>query len=233
MTYVTLGKRSIREGNTVKKTLLPAGYEARLAEYDLGGLDTSGAVLIQYERGEWLLNEGHAIDYLYILLSGKAKVSVSVENGRSLLLCYYISEGLIGDMELMTGTHEAFSSMQAVTPLVLIGLPYERYAAVLRANLPFVLRVGAGLVEKLEASIKNTSATILQPFEQRLCGYVLQSAQDGYFRETLTNVADQLGCSYRHLLRCLQRLCEEGLLEKRSRGYYLLDAETLKKRASE
>lgn len=216
----------------MKKTLLPPGYEARLTEYGLGGLDTGGAVLLQYERGEWLLNEGHAIDYLYILLSGKAKVSVSVENGRSLLLCYYISDGVIGDMELMAGKREAFSSMQAVTPLTLVGLPLERYAPVLRANLPFVLHVGAGMVEKLEASITNMSATILQPFEQRLCGYMLQSAQDGYFCETLTNVADQLGCSYRHLLRCIQCLCEEGLLEKRSRGYYLLDAEALKKRAS-
>lgn len=217
----------------MKKALLPPGYADKLAQYDLGALDTSGAVLLKYDSGEWLLNEGHPIEYLYILLSGKAKVSVSVENGRSLLLCYYISEGMIGDMELMAGKHEAFSSMQAVTPITLIGLPLERYASVLRANLPFVLRIGAGLVEKLEASITNMSSTILQPFEQRLCGYILQSAQGGYFHETLTNVADQLGCSYRHLLRCLQQLCEEGVLEKRKKGYALLDVETLKKRAME
>ncbi len=145
----------------MQKNKLPAAYAARLAEYDLGELDLSGAVLLKFERGEWLLNEGHAMEYLYILLAGKAKVSVGVGSGRCLLLCYYISEGIIGDMELMTGRYEAISSMQAVTPLTCIGLPLETYAPVLRANLPFVLRVGAGLSEKLHASVRSCTATIL------------------------------------------------------------------------
>lgn len=217
----------------MQKLPLPAGYAARLADYDLAGLDLSGAALLKYERGEWLLNEGHAIEYLYFLLAGKAKVSVSMESGRCLILCYYISKGIIGDMELMTGRHTAVSSMQAITPLTLIGLPLERYAASLRANLPFLLRVGAGLSEKLDAQVKSSAAIILQPFESRLCGYILETAQNGVFHETLTNVADELGCSYRHLLRSLQNLCDEGLLEKRKVGYGLADMAALRKRASE
>ena len=217
----------------MQKLPLTAGYAARLKEYDLDGLDLRSAVLLKYERGEWLLNEGHPIEYVYFLLSGKAKVSVSVENGRSLILCYYISNGVIGDMELMTGRRTAVSSMQAITPLTLIGLPLERYAASLRANLPFLLRVGAGLSEKLDAQVKSSAATILRPFESRLCGYILETAQNGVFCETLTNVADELGCSYRHLLRSLQNLCGEGLLGKRKVGYSLADVDALKKRASE
>jgi CRP-like cAMP-binding protein len=131
----------------------------------------------------------------------------------------------------MTGRRNAISSMQAITPLTCIGLPLERYAPELLNNLPFVLRAAAGIAEKLNDSVKNCTATILQPFEQRLCVYILQSAHDGCFHETLTNVADQLGSSYRHLLRCLQRLCGEGLLEKRKSGYYLLNREALEERA--
>jgi CRP-like cAMP-binding protein len=215
----------------MQKLKLPQAYAARLSEYNLGDLDLSGAVLLKFDRGEWLLNQGHPIDYLYFLLSGKAAVSSSVENGRCLLLCYYISAGMIGDIELITGRRIAISSMKAITPLTCIGLPVERYAPVLLNNLSFVLSAAAGIAEKLNDSVKNCTATILQPFEQRLCIYILQSAQDGYFHETLTNVADQLGSSYRHLLRCLQRLCEEGLLEKRKGGYYLLNRQALEARA--
>jgi CRP-like cAMP-binding protein len=215
----------------MQKQKLPQAYAVRLEEYGLGDLDLSGAVLLKLDRGEWLLNEGHPIDYLYFLLSGKAAVSSSAENGRCLLLCYYISEGIIGDIEMMTGRRNAISSMQAITPLTCIGLPLERYAPELLNNLPFVLRAAAGIAEKLNDSVKNCTATILQPFEQRLCVYILQSAHDGCFHETLTNVADQLGSSYRHLLRCLQRLCGEGLLEKRKSGYYLLNREALEERA--
>ena len=124
-------------------------------------------------------------------------------------------------------------SESTVRRLELIGLPLERYANSLRANLPFLLRVGAGLSEKLDAQVKSSAAIILQPFESRLCGYMLETAQNGVFHETLTNVADELGCSYRHLLRSLQILCDEGLLEKRKVGYGLKDMPALRKRASE
>lgn len=215
----------------MQKQKLPPSYAARLSEYDLDELDLSGAVLLKFDRGEWLLNEGHPIGYLYFLLSGKASVSSSAENGRRLLLCYYISDGIIGDIELITSRKNAISSMQAITPLICIGLPLERYAPKLLANPKFVLRAAEGIAEKLNDSVRNCTETILKPFEQRLCIYILQSAQDGFFHETLTNVADQLGSSYRHLLRCLQRLCEEGLLDKRKGGYFVLDSEALEKRA--
>jgi len=133
----------------------------------------------------------------------------------------------------MAGWREAISSMQAVTALTCVALPLSVYAPVLRANLPFILSVGAGLSEKLRTSTENCTSIILQPFERRLCGYLLQSAPDGRFGEQLTDVAEQLGVSYRHLLRSLKSLCEEGLLEKRDGGYVLLDEAELAKRALE
>jgi hypothetical protein len=57
----------------MKKSLLPPGYADKLMQYDLGALDTSGAVLLKYDSGEWLLNEGHPIEYLYILLLRQGK----------------------------------------------------------------------------------------------------------------------------------------------------------------
>ncbi len=215
----------------MQKSKLPPYYAARLAEYDLADVDLSGAVLLSFDRGEWFLREGQTMEYLYILLSGKAKVCVGVKSGRSLLLCYYLSDGIIGDLELMTGSRTAVTSMQAVTPLLFAGLPLERYAPLLRGSLPFMLRVGAGLAEKLDLRVKSSTEAILQPFECRLCGYLLQTAEDGMFCETLTETAELLGCSYRHLLRCLERLCRDGLLEKRKCGYLVLDAAALDKRA--
>ena len=49
----------------------------------------------------------------------------------------------------------------------------------------------------------------------------------------LTNVAEQLGVSYRHLLRTLKSLCEAGLLEKRSVGYWILDEQELHEKAAD
>jgi len=215
----------------MQRSKLPPDCAARFDEYGLSGLDLSGAALMSYARGEWFLNEGREITYLLILLSGKAKVCVNARNGRSLLLCYYISEGIVGDLELMTGSRLASTSMQAVTPLRCIALPLERYAPILRAHLPFVLRAGEELAGKLEARVQSSTEAILRPFEARLCDYLLQTAQDGVCSERLTDVAELLGCSYRHLLRCLGQLCRGGLLEKLPRGYRVLDPAALSARA--
>ncbi len=216
----------------MQKQKLPAAYAAPLAEYGLSGVDLSGASLILYEPGEWFFREGRQIESLCVILSGKAKVCVGAADGRSLLLCYYVSEGIVGDVELMTGKREAISSMQAVTPLTCAAFPLALYAQVLRAHLPFVLRVGAGLAEKLEARVKSSAEIILRPFEARLCAYLLQSAQGGMFSERLTDVSEQLGVSYRHLLRMLRQLVEAGVLEKRRGGYAVADERALQERAA-
>ena len=216
----------------MQKQKLPAQYAGALAEYALDWLDLSSAVLLKYERCEWILLAEQEISYVYILLSGKAKVCMSDESGRNLLLCYYVSEGIMGDVELMMGRKEAISSVQAVSPVTCIGLPLHVYAEAMLAHLPFVLRAAKGLSLKLHASVSNTTEIILRPFETRLCEYLLQSAQNGVFSERLIDVAEQLGVSYRHLLRSLKVLCEEGLLEKRPDGYHLLNEARLREKAA-
>ena len=216
----------------MQKQKLPAQYYPVLAEYGLGWLDPSSAVLIRYDRCEWMLLAEQEINYLYIMLSGKAKVCMSDESGRTLLVCYYVSEGIMGDIELMMGRREAISSVQAVTPVVCICLPLQTYSEAMLSHLPFVLRVAKGLSVKLHASVASTTEIILRPFEARLCAYVLQSAQGGVFSERLIDVAEQLGVSYRHLLRALKSLCEEGILEKRKDGYHVIKEKALQEKTA-
>ena len=216
----------------MQKQKLPAQYVPSLAEHGLDWIDPSAAVLLRYERCEWMLLSEQEIPYLYILVSGKLKVCMSDESGRNLLLCYYVSEGIMGDIELMMGRHEAISSVQAVSPVVCIGLPLHVYAEKMLSNLPFVLRLAKGLSLKLHASVANTTEIILRPFEARLSLYVLQSAQSGVFSERLIDIAEQLGVSYRHLLRSLKTLCEAGLLEKLPNGYHILNESGLREKAA-
>ena len=133
----------------MQKQILPAKYAPALAEYALDWLDLSAAVLLTYERCEWMLLAEQEIPYLYVMLSGKAKVCMSDASGRNLLLCYYVSEGIMGDVELMMGRHEAISAVQAVSTVECIGLPLNVYAPALLSHLPFVRRAAQGLAIKL------------------------------------------------------------------------------------
>jgi len=82
----------------------------------------------------------------------------------------------------------------------------------------------------LEAGVAYYEATgkmRLQSLETRLSAYIMQTASDGEFRETLTEVALMLGCSYRHLLRSLNKLCQQGVLSKEESGYHVVNSTRL------
>ena len=69
-------------------------------------------------------------------------------------------------------------------------------------------------------------------FKNRLAKYILQIENDGCFQEKHTETAEYVGGSYRHLLYTLNQFQEEGLLEKKGRGYFIINKEKLERLSS-
>lgn len=204
-----------------------------LARYGLKDLDRRAAVCLTFEQQEYMLREGGPIDYLYIVVSGKAKVCLSVSSGKQLLLSYFMSTGIVGEAELMTDSREAYSAVQAVSRLTCIGLPLSVYAEALKSSLAFVNYAARELAKKLARCSMNGAITILQPLEARLCAYILQTADGGVFRDKHTEVAELVGTSYRHLMRSIDRLCSEGILLKEPSGLRIADLPALSRKAGD
>lgn len=198
-----------------------------LDEYGLEGAQLRRVSLCRYERGEYLCMAGGPLGALMIFVSGRAKVSFTAYNGRSLLLGFYDACGLIGDLEFMIGSQTARMSVQAVTPVFCLAVPLEANGQGLRENPRFLLRAGRAVAEKLSDSNGNCAQIILYPLETRLSAYIAATAEDGCFREKLTETAELLGSGYRHLMRALSSLCDRKILEKRDKGYYIIDREAL------
>lgn len=72
---------------------------ALLLQYGLELQKLSGCSRRSYAFGERIVSEGMPIEFLYIVKSGRAKVCVSAPNGKNAILCFYISNGLMGDVE--------------------------------------------------------------------------------------------------------------------------------------
>lgn len=201
--------------------------KALLREYGLDWVDYKKAQHLLYDAGEYLSREGEALRNVYFVVSGRAKVMLGLSDGKQIILAYFISNGIIGDVELMTNVQTNQSTIQAVTDFECIALPIDEYKAKLKENNAFVNLVGKELAEKLKQRALNGAITTLQPLESRLCAYILQTATGGLFCEQLTEVALMVGASYRHLLRCLEKLCNDGILEKKARKYRIADREAL------
>ena len=205
---------------------------AVLAEYGLGEARLSGCHLRRYEAGEAMVRQDEAMDALLFVRSGNAKVCINARNGRHLIICYYISSGILGDVELLTEA-QAMDTVTALSQVDCVAVPMDRNREALLGCLPFVLRMGQEVSAKLKYSSRAHTVSALYTSEERLCSYLLMAERDGIVREYLTEVAQSVGVSYRHVFRILGELCREGILERTDSGFRILDLQRLRQRSCE
>ncbi|MGM0166540.1 hypothetical protein IGI39_001500 [Enterococcus sp. AZ135] len=186
-----------------------------------------------FNSGETIFSQGVAYKYIMVVVSGKAKVCTSAPSGKDLVLAYYLSSGLIGDVELMSNTIYATASVITLSPFEVIVVPFHNEQDSIFKNLTFMTTLAKGLSENLINSSHNYTSNALYSGEQRLCTYILQGAYKNYFFDNLTDVAATIGISYRHLLRLLNKLCDDGILIREKRKFQIIDKEQLKLRSSE
>ncbi len=202
-----------------------------LKRFNVVDIDLKKARVCIYKPGERIISEQQPLTSIMFVLSGNAKICLSSENGEDVIISYCSSEEIIGDLELMSESYIATSSMIAETEFCCIDLPFEYYSAVLKNDIRFLNHVGKGLANKLLRSSNNGALRTLYSGEQRLCAYILYSAKQDFFCETLTNTAKAIGSSYRNTLRNLKKLLVVGALEKKKNGYYIKDRKLLESKS--
>ncbi|QIB70490.1 cyclic nucleotide-binding domain-containing protein [Aminipila butyrica] len=211
---------------------LTVTMKSELQKYGLSDFETGDVRVLKFEKGQYLCREGFPMEYLLFMISGKAKTFINVSNGKSLLLAFYTKSGILGDIELMTDG-VCTTNVQALTEVTCMGIPMSYGGERLRKNVTFMNFVGAHLARKLDRCARNGAINILLPLETRLCSYVLMTSEEGLFNENLTEVAELLGTSYRHLLRTFDGLRKDRVLEKVARGYIIRDGVELQIRAQD
>jgi CRP-like cAMP-binding protein len=130
------------------------------------GLDPAALrdlTLLRFAPGEFIVREGVPIAYLLFVVSGRAKACLTSAGGGDLILCYYVSEGILGDAELMLDSRPAISTTIAVTEFTCVGVPLTQNAETLKSNLAFVNRVGASFPASWCAVPTATSPTRCTP----------------------------------------------------------------------
>ena len=185
--------------------------------------------LIKVNRLEYICMQEEAMEYLWFLVEGNAKVVKVLENGKNLLLSFYEPFSVIGDVELIQAKH-ASCTVQALSTCYLLALPIDKFRAALQKDIKLMNFICNALAQKLDHISNNSSINLLYPLENRLASYINMVAmeQEGsqgkrVFHENLTQLADLLGTSYRHLLRILNRLCQSNILIRQKEGYMIID----------
>ena len=228
MTFVMVfaGKlvyNSSKGGMLMQSIALTAAARAALGRYGLDARTLTGCRVQQYQPGETVLRQGDDAAYFHIVLDGAAKVCVNARNGRHLILCYYASSGVLGDVELMLPSPKTTNTVIAVSAFSCAAVPLRENRDALLGNLAFISRIGQELAQKLLRSSDAHMISALYTSRERLCAYILTTQQSGVFREYLTDAVQSVGVSYRQAQRIMQSLCALGVLQKVDSGFQILD----------
>lgn len=195
--------------------------------------------LLKFDKYEYLSREEEDLEYLLFFIQGKAKVFKTLPNGRSLLLAFYNSIRVIGDIEIVKNK-SATSTIQALSTCYCLAIPMKKARLELTNDRKFLKFTCESLAEKLAAVSMNSSINLLYPLENRLASYInefLTNDEDSNiyidFDENLVNIAELLGSSYRHLLRTLNTLSKKGVLEKEDGKYKVINKVLLEELAGD
>ncbi|MBE6022175.1 MAG: cyclic nucleotide-binding domain-containing protein [Cellulosilyticum sp.] len=193
--------------------------------------------LIKVNRLDYICTQEEPLEYVCFLVEGRAKVVKALANGKTLLLSFYEPFEVIGDVEIIKAM-PAVCTVQALEQCYLLALPIDKVRAVLKKDIKFLNFICNVLSKKIDYISHSSSINLLYPLENRLANYIDKTSTlvnddrgGRCFSENLTQLAELLGISYRHLLRTLNGLCQAEILERRKEGYRITNEEQLRKLA--
>lgn len=196
--------------------------------FNLGQLER-----ISYDDGDYLIHEGQEINSLYFITKGKVKISQTFPNGKEYMIGINGPKYILGDVEFVSDIY-ATSSVQSIGITEVLVLPYEELKTKYIKEYDFMYSLFINLSHKLLESSNVNTMNIIYPVRVRMASYLLSLSPDGV-KVRITNyndVANNIGCSYRHVHRSLKELADEELLVKMNYGIKILDRKGLLKAAN-
>lgn len=187
--------------------------------------------LFYFKKGDVLINEGECSDYLFFLVSGKMKVFSHSSSGKIMFVSHFKSLQVLGET-CSLWKKPPTATVQATTNGYCIGISLKRYRELLLNDIKFLRYTCMNLGERLSYMNSNTCITMFDSLESRLASFILKNSKDNVFHYNLTECAELLCTSYRHLLRVLNTLCSNGKLNKTGKYYKILDEDYFIKIAS-
>ena len=189
--------------------------------------------LCRFEKGEMIYTEGEEISEMYFIVEGKVKIFVTTLDDKRLILRFKNALVPIGEIEFIHND-PAYHSVEASTDCWAIALTYKTLRENIFNNTFFLQYLLEEITYKFRAKA-NTVSLNLYPVEVRFASYLLSMSTDatGEFQEEMRNlslseIAETIGTSYRHLNRVIQKMCNLQVIERRNGKIHINDLEKLR-----
>lgn len=188
----------------------------------------SALAISHYTKGNLVIQQGEKPRFLYFLIEGKIKIYKTSHEGKRLILSFKESFDIIGDIEFVQQAPYV-NTVEAITDVKMLTIPIQVAQEYGMSHLPFVQFVLERITEKLYVNSNALTFNLMYPVEVRLCSYLLSLAMDGITVSTrdLSDAADLIGTSKRHMNRVIGDLCKQHIIERKERSILIVNRQRL------
>jgi CRP/FNR family transcriptional regulator, cyclic AMP receptor protein len=199
-----------------------------------------GIIDVQLDRGERLFSEGDAGDKLYIILTGKIKLTKAAPDGRENLLSVHGPGEMFGELSLFDPIPRT-SSATAVTSARLAGLAHDDLRAWLSTRPEVAMHMLQALAQRLRrindvkadlvfTDVPGRVAKALLDLAER---FGVQTPEGLQVNHDLTQeeLAQLVGASRETVNKALADFTARGWIQLAAKSVLVTDTDRLRKRA--
>ncbi len=203
-------------------------------------IDTAYFQVNHFDKGKFICNIDDAMDRLYFVVKGKVKVYTITPEGKKLILRFINPLAVVGDIELIQNS-KAHNVVEACSDVIAISISHAVIRNKLLHDPIFMNFLLENIANTLKISTRFKALNLLYPVEVRVASYLLSISTDSngnmYKKDldatSISSIADFIGVSYRHVIRVLQKLNTEKLIEKKNGVIVIKDFSRMKEVAKD
>jgi CRP/FNR family cyclic AMP-dependent transcriptional regulator len=190
-----------------------------------------------YPRNAFILRAGEETDALYIVLSGRVKVLIPDEEGHEVILSVMGPHEFFGEMGLLDEQTRS-ASVEALEACEMLRLSKSGFTNILKDNFELAMLIMRSLVKRLREADRKIESLALIDVYGRVARLLIDMAKqiDGKWVVEHTppkqEIARMIGASREMVSRVVKDLQSKGLIRAEKRRIYVLDKQSMQKRAS-
>jgi len=166
--------------------------------------------LVRYSKGEFIVPYGTWSGKLFFLVKGSVKFSCIADNYEEYFFFNARSEGLFGEVEYIMGI-PSITQSEVMEESEVILIPIDCNRSLLDQDLKFQTFLTHILAQKYNELRSSYVDVESYGPEERFARYILGREQELVC--DLKQISIAIRCSYRQLLRIIQKFCELGFME--------------------
>ncbi len=186
------------------------------------------AMMRSVPRGAAVVHAGDRTDFVYFMLTGNAKVLVSDEEGREVILTILGPGEMFGEMGVLDENPRS-ATVVAVTPANLVAISKTDFRRLLAENFDLSLQIMRSLVTRLREADRKIESLALMDVYGRVARLLLEMSEPGDEARIVTrkiskqDIAKMIGASREMVSRVTKDLQLGGYIEMRGSAIVLRD----------